>query len=129
MSRRATHALVEFGELLAPHEEALDVPWAEFVDDTSSEASFTVDAADTEDAYLQIQAYDVGNFDHEVLLNGEPLSGFDIPPSPGWQCWMDSVSGASLTGGENTLRVRRDDTTDDAFVVGTATVHWKEPVD
>ncbi|PSP57571.1 hypothetical protein BRC72_08875 [Halobacteriales archaeon QH_7_66_36] len=128
MSRRATHALAEFGELLAPHEEALDVPWAEFVGDTSSEASFTVDAADTEDAYLQIQAYDVGNFDHEVLLNGELLSGFDLPPSDGWQCWVDIITGSELQEGENTLQFRRDDEGRDAFVVGSVVVNWTEPI-
>jgi hypothetical protein len=41
---------------------------------------------------------------------------------------MDSVTGAALVEGTNTVRVRRDADTDDAFVIGTATVHWKEPV-
>ena len=128
MSRRATHAIIDFGELLAPHEEALDVPWAEFVGDTSSEASFTVDASDAEDGYLQIQAYDVGEFGHDVCLNGESLSGFDLPPNDGWQCWVDAVTGSDLQEGENTLQFRRDDESRDAFVVGSVVVNWTEPI-
>jgi len=42
---------------------------------------------------------------------------------------MDTVTAARLTKGENTIRFRRDTETDDSFVVGTVTVHWKEPVD
>ena len=114
--------------MLAPHEEALDLPWAEFVGDTSSEASFTIDASDAEDGYLQIQAYDVGEFGHDVLLNGEPLSGFDLPPNDGWQCWVDAVTGSDLQEGENTLRFRRDDESRDALVVGSVVVNWTEPI-
>ncbi|MFC7176522.1 DUF7383 domain-containing protein [Halosegnis marinus] len=128
MSRRTVHALVEFGELLGPHEEALDVPWAEFAGDRSSEVVFEVGTDDAADAYLQIQAYDVGTYDHEVLLNGEPLSGFDLPPADGWQSWTDAVTGAELREGENTLRVRRDEESRDAFVVGSVVVNWTEPV-
>ena len=129
MSRRANYALVNVMSQLGEAADALDTPWAEFAGNATAPQAFEVPTDDPTEAFVQLQAYDVGAFGHEIVVNGEPLSGFDIPPSPGWQCWMDSVSGASLTGGENTLRVRRDDTTDDAFVVGTATVHWKEPVD
>lgn len=128
MSRRTTHSLVDFGELLGPHENALDVPWAEFVGDKSSERTFTVETDAPEDAYLQIQAYDVGGFDHDVLLNGEPLSGFDLPPNDGWQCWVDAVTGTDLREGENTLRFRRDDERRDAFVIGSVVIAWTEPV-
>lgn len=128
MSRRTTHTLVDFGELLGPHEEALDVPWAEFTGDSSSERAFTVETDDAADAYLQIQAYEVDRFGHDVLLNGEPLSGFDLPPSDGWQCWVDAVTGTELREGENTLRFRRDDDQRDAFVVGSVVVTWTEPV-
>jgi hypothetical protein len=127
MSRRTAHALVDFGELLGPHEEALDVPWAEFVGDKSSETTFEV-GPDPDDAYLEIQAYDVGGFEHEAVVNGEPLSGFDLPPNDGWQCWVDAVTGVDLVEGENTLRFRRGEDSDDAFVVGSVVVTWTEPV-
>ena len=127
MGRRTTHTLLEFGELLGPHEDALDVPWAAFAGDGSSEREFVV-GADPADAYLEIQAYGVGGFGHSVLLNGEPLSGFDLPPNDGWQCWVDTVTGGELREGENTLRFRRDEETRDAFVVGSVVVNWTEPV-
>ncbi|MFB6117394.1 hypothetical protein [Halosegnis sp.] len=128
MSRRTTHALVDFGELLGPHEDALDVPWAEFAGDRTGERSFTVGTTDAEDAYLQIQAYDVDSFGHDVVVNGEQLSGFDLPPNDGWQCWVDAVTGTELNEGENTLRFRRDDETRDAFVVGSVVVTWTAPI-
>lgn len=128
MSRRTTHTLVNFGELLAPHEDALDVPWAEFAGDRTSEREFQVETDEPADAYLQIQAYDVGSFDHEVLVNDDPLSGFDLPPNDGWQTWMDTLTGVSLEEGTNTLRLRRNEESGDAFVVGAVTVQWTEPV-
>jgi len=129
MTRRANYALVNFMELLAEEETDLDTPWAEFAGNRTDQHRFTVPTDDPTEGFVQLQAYDVAEFGHEILVNGQPLSGFDIPPSSGWQCWMDSITGAPLVNGENTVRVRRDDTTDDAFVIGTATVHWKEPVD
>ena len=127
MSRRTAHALVDFGELLGPHEESLDVPWAEFVGDKSSEATFEV-GSDPQDAYLEIQAYDVGTFEHEAVVNGNSLSGFDLPPHDGWQCWVDTVTGVDLVEGENSLRFRRGEESDDAFVVGSVVVTWTEPI-
>jgi hypothetical protein len=129
MTRRANYALVNFMTQLGESAGDLDTPWAEFAGNQTAPQSFEVTTDDPTEAFVQLQAYDVGKFGHEIVVNGEPLSGFDIPPSPGWQAWMDSVTGASLTGGENTLQVRRDTATEDAFVIGTATVHWKEPAD
>lgn len=42
---------------------------------------------------------------------------------------MDTITGADIVEGENTLRFARDSSTDDDFVVGTVTVHWREPID
>jgi hypothetical protein len=127
-ARRANYALVTFMDQLGEDEADLDTPWAEFVGDRTDPRAFEVSTDDATEPFVQLQAYDVGEFGHEILVNGEPLTGFDIPPSAGWQCWMDSVTGAALVEGTNTVRVRRDANTDDAFVIGTATVHWKEPV-
>jgi hypothetical protein len=128
MATRANYALVTVLEQLGPSADALDVPWAEFAGDKSSIYEFSV-PADATDAYLELQAYDVGSFDHEVLLNGEPLSGFDLPPAEGWQYWMDAVTEERLRAGENTLQVRRDTASGDAFAVGNVVVNWKEPVE
>lgn len=128
MSRHANYALVTFGEHLGGNEDALQVPWAEFVGDESSELSFTVPSDDAGDAFVLVQAYDVGAFGHEILINGESLSGFDIPPAEGWQAWMDAVTGTELREGENTVKVRRDPESRDDFVVGACTVNWTQPV-
>lgn len=128
MDYRANYALLHVGEHLGPDESGLDVPWATFAGDRSSELAFEV-PAEPHEPYLELQAYEVGTFDHEILVNGEPMSGFDLPPAEGWQYWMDSITGAELTVGENTLRVAREGTTDDNFVVGNVVVHWKEAVE
>lgn len=128
MRYRANYALLEFGEHLGPHEQGLDVPWATFVGDRSSEQRFHVPVGDPVDSYLELQAYEVDSFGHDIRLNGEPLSGFDIPPANGWQYWMDAITGAELVKGENTVQVIRDPEAQDSFVVGNVTVHWREPL-
>lgn len=126
---RANYALLRFMEHLGEDANHLDVDWAEFVGDRSSERTFDVPVADPADAYLELQVYDVGEWDHEIRLNGEAVSGFDIPKEPGWQYWMDALSGTSLRAGENTLRIHRDTATMDSFVVGNVVVNWREPVE
>jgi len=76
-----------------------------------------------------LQAYDVQAYGHEIVVNGDSLSGFDVPPNDGWQYWMDTLSGANLVADENEIEIHRDPSTLDEFVVGTVTVHWREPVD
>ncbi|MWG34883.1 DUF7383 domain-containing protein [Halomarina oriensis] len=125
---RSNYALVEFGELLADREGALDVPWATFAGDESTEQTFEVPVDGAVDGYVTVQALDVDAYGHEILVNGDPLSGFDIPPASGWQSWMDVMTGATLHEGENTIQVRRDTDSRDAFVVGTVRVNWREPV-
>lgn len=128
MSHRANYATLSFQEALGPTEGHLDVPWAEFVGDRSSSHAFEVPTDDPLDPYLQIQVFDVEEYGHDVLLNGESLSGFDFPPSEGWQTWVDTVTGPVLRTGENTLRIERDTTSDDAFAVGSVVVNWREPI-
>lgn len=127
---RANYALLDFQEHLGESSDGLDVPWAEFVGNhRSSEQRFTVPAGPVTEPYLEIQMFDVGEYGHEIVVNGDALTGFDIPPAPGWQYWMDTITGAELTEGENTIRIIRDADTRDDFVIGSVIVHWKEPVE
>lgn len=126
---RSNYALLDFSEMLGPHAEAMDVEWAEFAGDQSSELDFEVPTAGARDGYVTIQALDVSEYSHEVVVNGESLSGFDLPPCEGWQTWMDVVSGVELVEGTNTLQFLRDDETRDAFVVGSVRVTWREPIE
>ena len=127
MSYRANYATLSIQKLLGPEKDTLDVPWAEYAGDTTDGYDFESPSEDVVDPYLQLQAFDVEEYTHEIMLNGEPLTGFDIPPSEGWQTWMDTITGRELQAGENTLGVKRDTDTDDAFVVGSVIVHWREP--
>lgn len=125
---RANYALVTVLEQFGPAADALDVPWADYAGDESSVYEFVV-PDDVTEAYVEVQAYDVGSFDHEIVLNGDPLTGFDLPPAEGWQYWMDAITETGLRGGENTLQIRRDTSSTDAFAVGNVVVNWKEPVE
>jgi hypothetical protein len=130
VSRRANYATVYVGAQLAPETRELDLDWADDVGDETPDYAFEVPTADPTDGYVGIQAFDVGAYGHEVLINDEPMSGFDIPPGDGWQYWVDTFGDAvELTEGTNHLRIVRDADSADAFAVGTVTVHWKEPDD
>jgi hypothetical protein len=127
---RANYARLDFQEHLGESSDGLDVPWAEFVGNHRSSArEFTVPAGPATEAYLECQLFEVGSYGHEIVVNGDALTGFDIPPAPGWQYWMDPITGADLEPGENTIRFVRDADTRDDFVVGSVVVHWKEPVE
>jgi hypothetical protein len=129
VSHRANYATLYMGVQLAPEGRALDLDWASNVGDVTDAYEFEVPSDEPRDAYVGLQAFDVGDYGHEIEVNGEALSGFDIPPNDGWQYWMDTLTGTELHGGTNTVRIRRDAESRDAFAVGTITVHWKEPVD
>jgi hypothetical protein len=116
------------GAQLAPEGAELALDWADSVGDETGTYEFEVPTAEATDGYVGIQAFDVGAYGHEILVNGDPMNGFDIPPNDGWQYWVDTFADAvSLTEGTNRLRIARDPESDDAFAVGTVTVHWKEP--
>ncbi|GGO02157.1 MULTISPECIES: DUF7383 domain-containing protein [Haloarcula] len=129
MTRRANYARCTFQQHLGPDEDSLDVPWAEFSGDSTDPVTFEVPTDVPAEPYVEMQVYDVDAFTHEICLNDEPLSGFDIAPGSGWQYWMDTVGADQLHAGANTLQFERDRDSDDAFVVGTAIVHWKEPAE
>ncbi len=124
--RRPNYALLTVQEHLGTNEDRLNVPWAEFVGNHSSEQTFTISGDDPTDGYLELQVYDVGEWNHTITINGSELTGFDMPESTGWCYWMDSITGASLQTGENTLQIHRSTDTLDSFVVGTVVVNWKE---
>jgi hypothetical protein len=126
---RANYAVLSVLEQLGPSSDGLDVPWADFAGNRSSKQEFVVPTDDPIDPYLEIQVFDVGTFGHEILVDGDPLTGFDMPPGEGWQYWMDTITDRRLIAGDNTLQIRRDKSTDDSFAVGTVVVNWKEPVD
>jgi len=125
----ANYATIFVGAQLSSADRRLDLDWATDAGDETDEFEFTVPSADARDAYVGLQAFDVGEYGHEIEINGTTLSGFDVPPNEGWQYWVDTVANVELVEGANTLRVLRDTSTEDSFAVGTVTVHWKEPVD
>ncbi|WP_152043204.1 DUF7383 domain-containing protein [Salinigranum salinum] len=129
MSHRANYATLYMGVQLAPEGRALDLDWATNVGDLTEAYEFEVPTDDAEDAYVGLQAFDVGDYGHEIVVNDEALTGFDIPPNDGWQYWMDTLTGVELHAGTNTVRIRRDADSRDAFAVGTVAIHWKEPTD
>ena len=126
---RANYATVYFGSLLGPEGHRLDLGWAEEVGDATPAAEFTVPTPHATEPLVGVQAFDVGDYGHEIRVNDEALTGFDIPPNDGWQHWMDSVTGAELREGTNAISIHRDPDSPDAFAVGTVTIHWKEPLD
>ena len=127
MSHRANYTTLYMGVQLAPEGRSLALDWATNVGDLTESYEFEVPTDDARDAYVGLQAFDVGDYGHEIEVNGEPLTGFDIPPNDGWQYWVDTLTDVTLREGTNTLRIRRDPDSRDAFAVGTVTVHWKEP--
>ena len=129
MSHRANYATLYMGVQLAPEGQSLALDWATNVGDITEPYEFEVPTDDARDAYVGLQAFDVGDYGHEIEVNGTPLTGFDIPPNEGWQYWVDTLTGIDLQAGINTVRIRRDPDSRDAFAVGTVTIHWKEPVD
>ena len=129
MSYRANYALVNVSAHLGPSKDAIDVPWADYVGDATPEFEFDVPTAEATDPYIGLQAFRVGRYGHELSINGTSLSGFDVPPSEGWQYWEDAITNVELREGENTVKVVRDEATDDSFALNNVTVHWKEPVE
>lgn len=127
MHTRANYATVYVGAQLAPEEQKLNLDWATDAGDETEPHEFTVPSPTTTDALIGLQVFDVGTYGHEIAINDDPLSGFDIPPNDGWQYWLDTVTGAELVEGTNTVTIARDEATEDAFAVGTVTVQWKEP--
>jgi|GEM_PF-5801420 len=90
-----------------------------YVGDETDAYEFEVPTVDPTDGYVGIQAFDVGEYGHDILVNGEPMSGFDIPPDDGWQYWVDTFDDTnSLTRGTASgSAARRTPTTPDGVAV------------
>jgi hypothetical protein len=129
MPYRANYARCQFQQHLGPSADSLDVPWADFAGDATDVRTFEVPTADPRDPYIQMQVFDVSDYGHEILVNDASLSGFDIATGDRWQYWMDTIDATQLREGENALQFRRNTDGDDAFVVGTVVVNWREPVE
>ncbi|WP_255196525.1 DUF7383 domain-containing protein [Halorarius litoreus] len=129
MPPHTDYALVTMLEQFGDDPDALDLEWAAFVGDASTVHTFEVTTPNPRDGYIEVQAYDVGTYGHEIRINDEPLTGFDIPPAKGWQLWMDTVTGARLQQGTNTIQILRE--APDAFAIGNVVIHWRqtEPTD
>lgn len=99
-----------------------------FVGDQTSLLNFYVDGVILPPwIYLIVTAYDVHNYGHRILINGQDLPGFDIPPAPGrWQTWMSVVPIPLIQKGYNTIQIKRDTSTGDNFAIGTVAIHWRE---
>ena len=126
---RANYATVYVGAQLSADGRELNLDWATDAGDETDAFEFEVPTDSPTDAYIGLQAFDVGEYGHEIEVNGTALNGFDIPPNDGWQYWVDTLSGVELSMGTNTIRIRRDADSTDSFAVGTVTIHWKEPDD
>ena len=78
-----------------------------------------------DDGYLLITAHNVSNQSHQISINSQQLSGFDLPiHDPGWMTWMDRIQPGVLKAGMNTLTIVR--TFNDDFHVKDIVVHWRE---
>ena len=81
-----------------------------------------------DDGYLLITVRSVDTANHSIQINGQHLSGFDIPMPPGdsdaWFTYMDRIQPNALHGGTNNVQITR--VGNDNFVVKDLVVHWRE---
>ena len=86
---------------------------------------FPIEGTPIDDGYLLITAHNVTHQDHQIFINNQELSGFDIAMhSSGWQTWMDRIPAGVLQSGTNSIMVVR--TFDDDFTTKDIVVHWRE---
>ena len=107
-----------------------DFNWMPFTHDfTALEPSLSVDfpieGTPIDDGYLLITAHNVSWQTHQIYINSQELSGWDIPiHSSGWQTWMDRIPSGVLQSGTNSIMVVR--AADDDFTTKDIVVHWRE---
>jgi hypothetical protein len=81
-----------------------------------------------DDGYLLVTVRSVDSDKHRIRINGQELSGFDIPLPPGntnaWFTYMDRIQPGVLKPGTNTLQIVRS--ANDNFVIRDVVVHWRE---
>ena len=107
-----------------------DFNWMPFTHDfTALSPSFGVDfpieGDPIDDGYLLITAHNVSWQTHQIYINNQELSGWDIPiHSSGWQTWMDRIPSGVLHTGINSIMVVR--AAGDDFTTKDIVVHWRE---
>ena len=127
MALRADFEIINFSSHLGDKKSDIKAPWATFHGDVSPVKNFFIGQRPVGAGYLLVQAYNVNNENHRILVNGIELGGFDIPTESGWQTWMDVIQVGVLKQGNNTIQIKRT-TGGDNFIVANVTVHWREVV-
>lgn len=76
--------------------------------------------------YLLIQGFDIERDNHRILINGQDLPSFDLPPTGNnvWTTWMDRVPQSFLNQGDNRITIRREGPED--FFIANVVVQWRE---
>jgi hypothetical protein len=130
----ADFAFIKFDQHLGDNENDLNTPagftWAG--GQATKEFTINGSARPVGQGYLLIQTYDVDFRNHEILINGKKLPGWDIPTHPAdqvWQTWMERIPSGFLKAGTNTIQIVKSATTKekvDNFLVRSVTVHWRE---
>lgn len=97
------------------------------------EANFPVELnvpleAIVDDGFLLITVRSVDSASHTIQINGQNLSGFDIPLPPAnsdaWLTYMDRIQPNVLHVGTNNIQITR--VGNDDFVVKDLVVNWRE---
>jgi hypothetical protein len=81
-----------------------------------------------DEGYLLITVRNVDSDNHRIQINGQDLSGFDIPVAPGnsstWFTYMDRIQPDVLHGGTNNIQITK--VGQDGFSVKDLVIHWRE---
>ena len=99
---------------------------ATWVGDQTTIRNFNIEGVPEGDGYVLIQAYNIHDPTHRVLINGQNLGGRDIPKDTSWQTWMDRIEPGKLRQGNNTIQIVRDTSTGDNFIIKSVAIHWTE---
>ena len=129
MPLRADFEIVRFNSHLGDKAGDLNVNWATFHGNQTPVKNFYIGQKPSADAYVLIQAYDVESSNHEIVINGVSLGGFDIPTTDEyrWQTWMDVIESGILKQGNNTIQIKRAGGGDN-FVIAHVAIPWREVV-
>lgn len=126
MSTQSDFGLITFWEHLGDKKGDLSTS-ATWVGDRTTVRNFNIDGVPQGKGYVLVQAYDVHEGSHQILINGQALPGMDIPKEVGkWQTWMDEIPSGIMKQGNNTIQIRRDTSTGDNFIIRTVAIHWRE---
>ena len=123
----ADFAIVQFNEHLGDDPGDLNVPEFEFVGNQTSLKHFSIPGEPTAAGYILIQAGDVQNKGHKILVNGIDLPGTDINRTreARWQDTFDVIPAGILSQGNNTIQIQRAGGGDN-ILIGYVMIHWKQ---